>query len=106
LPQETQQIHALHFQKGCYLGQEIVERIRSRGHVNRLLMGFRMGSQTTSPPAGTKLLLEGKASGEVTSSTVSNGSVFGLAYVRVPGARSGAMAEIDGHAVELFAPHD
>ena len=44
LPQETQQMHALHFQKGCYLGQEIVERIRSRGHVNRLLMGFRMES--------------------------------------------------------------
>src|SRR6202041_30665 len=52
LPQETQQTHAVHFQKGCYLGQEIVERVRSRGHVNRLLMGFRMGSQTTSPPAG------------------------------------------------------
>jgi folate-binding protein YgfZ len=41
LPQETQQMHALHFQKGCYLGQEIVERIRSRGHVNKVLMGFR-----------------------------------------------------------------
>jgi folate-binding protein YgfZ len=105
LPLETQQMHALHFQKGCYLGQEIVERIRSRGHVNRLVMGFRMGLQTMPPPPGTKLMLEGKAAGEVTSSTVSNGSVFGLAYVRVPGARSGAMAEIEGRAVELFAPH-
>jgi tRNA-modifying protein YgfZ len=105
LPQETQQMHALHFQKGCYLGQEIVERIRSRGHVNRLLMGFRMGLETTPPPPGTKLMLEGKAAGEVTSAAVSNGSVFGLAYVRVPGARSGAMAEIESRAVELFAPH-
>src|ERR1700679_2721843 len=78
LPQETQQLHALHFQKGCYLGQEIVERIRSRGHVNRLLMGFRMDSQTTPPP-GTKLMLEGKAGGEVTSSTVAGGVVSGLA---------------------------
>ena len=42
LPQETQQMHAVHFQKGCYLGQEIIERIRSRGHVNRQLMGFRV----------------------------------------------------------------
>ena len=57
LPQETQQLEALHFQKGCYLGQEIVERIRSRGHVNRLLMGFRMESET-APPPGTKMLLE------------------------------------------------
>jgi folate-binding protein YgfZ len=110
LPQETQQLHALHFQKGCYLGQEIVERIRSRGHVNRLLMGFRIESliepQTAPPAPGTKLMLEGKAAGEVTSSTVSSGGVSGLAYVRVPGARPGAMAEIDGHAAQLFPPHD
>ena len=39
----------LHFQKGCYLGQEIVERIRSRGHVNRLLMGFRI-EPASAPP--------------------------------------------------------
>ena len=31
LPQETEQQRALHFSKGCYIGQEIVERIRSRG---------------------------------------------------------------------------
>jgi len=106
LPQETQQMHALNFQKGCYLGQEIVERIRSRGHVNRLLMGFRIEPPATPPLPGTKLMLEGKAAGEVTSSTGSNGAVSGLAYVRVPGARPGATAEIDGHAAELFPPRD
>jgi folate-binding protein YgfZ len=106
LPQETQQTHALHFQKGCYLGQEIVERIRSRGHVNRLLMGFRIEGQLTAPPVGTKLMLEGKPSGEVTSSAATGAAVFGLAYVRAPGARSGAMAEIEGHAAALFAPRD
>lgn len=106
LPQETQQMHALHFQKGCYLGQEIVERIRSRGHVNRLLMGFRMELQGEPPAPGTKLLLEGKPAGEVTSSTLSSKGVSGLAYVRAPGARPGAMAEIDGRAAELFPPHD
>ncbi len=37
LPQETAQTHALSFTKGCYLGQEIVERIRSRGQVHRHL---------------------------------------------------------------------
>ena len=106
LPQETQQTHALHFQKGCYLGQEIVERIRSRGHVNRLLMGFRIEAQAAVPPPGTKLMLEGKPSGEVTSSAATDEAVFGLAYVRTPGARSGAMAEIEGHAAALFAPRD
>ena len=103
LPQETQQIHALHFQKGCYLGQEIVERIRSRGHVNKLLMGFRLEA-AAAPASGTKLMLEGQPAGEVTSAALVAGVVFGLAYVRVPGARSGAMAAIDGHPVELFAP--
>jgi aminomethyltransferase len=103
LPQETQQMHAVHFQKGCYLGQEIVERIRSRGHVNRQLMGFRYDG-AIAPEPGTKMLLEGNPSGEVTSAAAVDGAVFGLAYVRVPGARSGAMAEIDGNAVELFAP--
>ena len=106
LPQETQQTHALHFQKGCYLGQEIMERIRSRGHVNRLLMGFRIESQAAVPAPGTKLMLEGKPAGEVTSSAATSEAVFGLAYVRTPGARSGAMAEIDGHAAALFAPRD
>ena len=52
LPQETQLTNALHFQKGCYLGQEIVERIRSRGHVNRLLMGFRIELPATAPAGG------------------------------------------------------
>ncbi len=106
LPQETQQMHALHFQKGCYLGQEIVERIRSRGHVNRLLMGFRIESQSSRPVPGTKLMLEGQPAGEVTSSAMANGAVFGLAYVRTQWARSGAMAEIEGHAAALFAPRD
>ena len=96
LPQETQQMHALHFQKGCYLGQEIVERIRSRGHVNRLLMGFRIESVTALPPPGTKLMLEGQAAGEVTSSAATADAVFGLAYVRTQWAKSGAMAEIEG----------
>lgn len=106
LPQETQQMHALHFQKGCYLGQEIVERIRSRGHVNRLLMGFRIDDAGQAPAPGAKLLLEGQAAGEVTSSAVTPDAVFGLAYIRTQWAKSGAMAEIDGHAAALFAPHD
>jgi folate-binding protein YgfZ len=111
LPQETQQMHALHFQKGCYLGQEIVERIRSRAHVNRLLMGFRIessenGPEASPPEPGTQLMLEGTPAGKVTSSASANGAVFGLAYVRTQWAKSGAMAEIDGHAAALFAPRD
>lgn len=42
LPQESGQMRALHFSKGCYIGQEIVERVRSRGNVHRSLKQFRL----------------------------------------------------------------
>src|ERR1700720_826418 len=47
LPQETGQARALNFTKGCYLGQEIVERIRSRGAVHRQFGAF--GVEGTLP---------------------------------------------------------
>ncbi|CAN5668747.1 glycine cleavage T C-terminal barrel domain-containing protein [soil metagenome] len=68
LPQETAQHRALHFSKGCYLGQEIVERIRSRGQVHRTFTGFRL--EGAIPPAGTLLEVDGKQIGELTSVAV------------------------------------
>ena len=62
LPQETNQMRALHFNKGCYLGQEIVERIHSRGNVHRTFTGFLLAD--SSPTPGTPLLAEGKPVGE------------------------------------------
>ena len=83
LPQETQQAHALNFNKGCYIGQEIVERIRSRGHVNRLLTGLRIDA-TEPPAAGTKLSANGAEVGEITSAAFSPalGKVVALGLVR------------------------
>jgi folate-binding protein YgfZ len=65
LPQETGQTRALHFVKGCYLGQEIVERIRSRGNVHRTFSAFRLNGDL--PPAGSPLEADGKQVGELTS---------------------------------------
>jgi folate-binding protein YgfZ len=65
LPQETSQERALHFSKGCYVGQEIVERIRSRGAVHRKFAGFDVEGSLPAP--GTKVQAEGKDVGEVTS---------------------------------------
>jgi folate-binding protein YgfZ len=65
LPQETAQTRALHFAKGCYLGQEIVERIRSRGNVHRTFSGFRLEGDL--PPAGAILEADGKPIGELTT---------------------------------------
>jgi aminomethyltransferase len=65
LPQETEQQRAVHFSKGCYIGQEIVERIRSRGNVHRKFTGFEV--QGALPALGTKIQGDGRDLGEVTS---------------------------------------
>jgi folate-binding protein YgfZ len=85
LPQETSQMRALHFNKGCYLGQEIVERIRSRGNVHRHLRPVELTGP--APAVGTELTLEdGKAAGHITSAAelpLATGTrVFALAMVR------------------------
>jgi aminomethyltransferase len=88
LPQETNQTRALHFAKGCYLGQEIVERIRSRGAVHRTFSGFILDGDLPQP--GTPLHDPAKPErpvGELTSvariqlpSGVSR--TFALGYIR------------------------
>ncbi len=50
LAQETAQTRALNFTKGCYLGQEIVERIRSRATVHRTLRQFLVDGAVPSVP--------------------------------------------------------
>lgn len=89
LVQETQAMHAVHPNKGCYLGQEIVERVRSRAQIHRLLMPVRIKSEKAVDP-GTKLTADGKPAAEITSAAYSPafGEVVALAYVRVEAAQS------------------
>ena len=70
LPQETGQDRALSFTKGCYIGQEIVERIRARGSVHRRFVGFEV--EGAAPAAGTKVQYEGKDVGEISSVTAAS----------------------------------
>jgi len=84
LPQETGQKQALNFHKGCYIGQEIVERIHSRGNVHRQLTGLLLEGNSVSP--GAKVLADGKEVGEVTSvrcvPTNAGERTVALGYVR------------------------
>jgi folate-binding protein YgfZ len=99
LPQETRQMHAVHFAKGCYLGQEIVERIRSRGHVNRLLV--RLEIEGDAPvPGGTRITSGDAEAGEITSSAFSPalGKAVALGYVRAQFAAEGTPLQADGRA--------
>jgi len=84
LPQETSQTRALHFNKGCYLGQEIVERIRSRGNVHRHLCSLELDGPL--PDAGTDLRMGDAVAGQITSVAElpleSGNRIFALAMVR------------------------
>src|ERR1700733_13061811 len=85
LPQETEQMRALNFNKGCYVGQEIVERIRSRGNVHRKFTGFSIEGPAAIA-AGDKISSGDKGGGEITSVAVLRGRAaertLALGYIR------------------------
>jgi len=83
LPQEVgRNEKAISFNKGCYLGQEIVARIDSRGAVNKVLSGIRFNTSDV-PPAGGKLTHADQPAGQITSAAYSPafGASVALAYV-------------------------
>ena len=104
LPQETGQARALHFNKGCYLGQEIVERIRSRGNVHRTFTQFVLSGSPATP--GTALLSEGRQVGELTSvaSAPVGGEHLALGFVRREALERGLRMEYQGGVAEPRTP--
>ena len=100
LVQETQQLQAVHFTKGCYIGQEIVERVRSRGQVHRLLTPISIHG-TVAPGSGTRLSVDGKEIGEITSAVFSpaTNQVVGFAYLRGEGLLPGAALQLNTDSV-------
>ncbi len=67
---ETGLDRAVSFKKGCYLGQEVIERIHSRGHVNRKLIGIVLEGDSAAMPADA-IHAEKQQIGNVTSSVIS-----------------------------------
>ena len=84
LPQETNQLRAINFSKGCYLGQEIVERIRSRGKVHRQFRQFELNGAV--PAAPFDLRVAGDAVGRITTTgSLESGQSprnFALGFIR------------------------
>jgi folate-binding protein YgfZ len=103
LPQETEQARALNFNKGCYVGQEIVERIRSRGNVHRKFTGFQIAG-VANVAVGDKIVAGEKEVGEITSVAVlhnltggsSGEKTLALGYIR-------REAGTPGHEVRIGA---
>jgi len=90
LPQETGQDRALNFNKGCYIGQEIVERIRSRGAVHRMFTGFEVEGAIPSP--GFRVQFEGRDVAELTS------------IATIPSTRGNRTVALGYGRKELMAP--
>ncbi|HLJ07642.1 MAG TPA: folate-binding protein [Acidimicrobiia bacterium] len=85
IPQEAfLELDAVSFTKGCFLGQELVCRIDSRGHVNRLLRTLRIGGGgiDTTPPSGAGIVVADKEVGALTTVARSEGGVVALGFVR------------------------
>jgi folate-binding protein YgfZ len=106
LAQETGQTRALNFNKGCYLGQEIVERIRSRASVHRGLRQFALSG--TAPSPGIELRAagddpasgEGRPIGNLTSIATYNllglPTTLALGVVRIEPLERRAVLQFDG----------
>lgn len=95
-PGEAELEHAISYEKGCYIGQEIVARMKYRGHPNRLLRGFEITDDT--PPQKGDLLFDGdKEIGWITSAVVSPtlGKTIGMGYVRVAFTDEGSQVEVE-----------
>ena len=95
---------AISFTKGCYEGQEVIARATYQGHMNRLLVGFRVEGDTV-PVRGDPVLVEGKQVGNVTSATYSPTLrvVTALGYVRRPNDAPATRVQIESDGWQLRA---
>ncbi len=97
IPQEAAlEVESVSFTKGCFVGQELVCRIDSRGHVNRHLRLITNSSGVTLVK-GDSLLQDAKVVGEITSAAPG----FALGYVRRE-VEIGSTLEVSGTVVEVL----
>jgi tRNA-modifying protein YgfZ len=101
------ELHAISYTKGCYVGQETVARVHFRGHVNRQLRGLRFPAGEPLPYKSALVDESGKSVGDLRSSAISPrlGGI-GLAMVRreiEPGAQVVAHWEGGDSRVEIGA---
>jgi folate-binding protein YgfZ len=104
-PQEAGVDDAVSYDKGCYLGQEVVARIHYRGGVQRFLV--RIELEDGAGAAGGTLSFEGREAGRVTSTAPRFGAVgwAGMALVARRAAEPGTVLELaDGRAARVLAP--
>jgi folate-binding protein YgfZ len=101
LPAEVGLERAIAIDKGCYMGQEVVERMRSQGQASHRLVGLVAAGEEVFVP-GEALSSGGKSVGEVTSACRSEGiGSIALAFVRRAFAEPGTQLEVAGREVSI-----
>lgn len=99
--------HCISYAKGCYLGQEVVERASARGRVNRTLAGLLLDGSGYQdlPKQGEKLFRDDKEVGWLTSVTTSPslGQPIALGYVRREHSQPGTQLRIDSAGEGMIA---
>ena len=92
------------YTKGCYTGQEIVERVRSRGQVNRTRVSLKFDTPN-QPAPNTALLFDGKEFGYVTRTGFSPAAntFIGMGYVRREKAAPESVLELAGGTATVYA---
>lgn len=99
IPLETRLSDAVSFNKGCYVGQEIIARMESRNRLAKQMMGLRLERPVD---AGGKLERDGKEMGDLTSVVESpRFGAIGLGYVRTAAAEPGMRLDAGGVAAEV-----
>jgi folate-binding protein YgfZ len=96
IPPETRQVErGISYFKGCYLGQEVLERMRSRGSMARKLAAFRMAGEKT-PERNAPIFVNGQEVGRITSACNSPAleAVLALGYVRMAVAVRGQLVDV------------
>ena len=79
LPHEAALDHAIDHEKGCYLGQEAVAKVRNLGHPPRVVLAARSGVPVA---AGAPVLAGGREVGSVTSVATLDGGAALILWVR------------------------
>ena len=102
-PEVPSLARAISYKKGCYLGQEVVERVAARGHVNRMLVGLRAAGREALAPAAV-VLVDGREVGRVMSSVSLPGDrQRAIATLRATAAAPGTRVVVRSEAGEVAA---
>ncbi|MEE9219586.1 MAG: glycine cleavage T C-terminal barrel domain-containing protein [Acidobacteriota bacterium] len=88
---------SIHWNKGCYIGQEVIARLDTYQKVQRHLVGLRLPGAARPPAPGSRLLVGGERVGWVTSATHSPAlsEPVALAYLKTQHAAEGTEVKIE-----------